>query len=300
MVAATLSDDRLPGASSLYFQVSPQNAREARVAAAFAPRLAADGSRQVRIVRADDPTDTYTRTLADDAVRSFRTAGYAVHRDDFPQRDPAGAGGRACGATGLVFYVGRPDGFAGFLRGVDQNCRSRPPAILASDDVSRYVADADQRTAYTSIPFSYLSFAVGSPTCDSAAGPGEDVYRTIKRLFRFECRPSGDRLGNDPSLDGHALLAYDATWALTVAVQNLAGAGIPVSAGAVWKELSTVRLDGQSGRIAFGEGPRPQVPPDKAIAILRVDGGSVRETPYRCGRLPGRIRPAAGCPADPR
>jgi hypothetical protein len=123
----------------------------------------------------------------------------------------------------------------------------------------------------------------------------DGVYRTIKRLFPFEC---GRTEQHDPSLDGHALLAYDATWALTVAVQDLAGAGIPLSPGAVWRELSSLRLDGQSGKISFGGGAQPQVPPDKTIAILRVEHGSVHETPYRCGRLPGGIAPDPDCPED--
>lgn len=299
MVAATLSADALTSASPLYFTVAPQNPREARVAAAFAPELLGRGEHRVRVLHATDATDIYTSSLADDAVTAFRHKGFTVRRDDFDPRDVTGAGSRTCGFGGLVFYAGRANEFSGFLRGINQHCRSDPPTILASDDVSRYVADAYQRNLYTSIPFDYVSFAVGSPTCDTSSGPSEDVYATVKRLFGFECRPSSGHVDNDPSLDGHALLAYDATWCLTVAVQNLAAAGIPISAGAVWRDLSDLRLDGQSGRIDFGVGPNPQVSPDKAIAILRVEHGAVRTTRYRCGLLPGGISPDSRCPTDP-
>lgn len=298
MVAATLSADGMPHLSPLYFQVSPQNTREAEVAAAFAPKLldaSGKNSRQVRIVYPDDRSDIYALTLARDAVRRFRSAGFATQHTAFEPRNPVGVGETSCGFGGLIFYAGRPDTFPGFLSGINQRCRDAVPTILASDDVSRYVADARERTTYSSIPFYYVSLAVGSPTCGAGASSGEDVYHTIKSLFPFECGLSEQ---HDPSLDGHALLAYDATWALTVAVQDLSGAGVPLSPGAVWRELSTLRLDGQSGEISFGTGPEPQVPPDKTIAILRVAHGSVHETPYVCGRLPGGMRPYRSCPVD--
>jgi hypothetical protein len=49
---------------------------------------------------------------------------------------------------------------------------------------------------------------------------------------------------------------------------------------------------------AFGAGAQPQVPPDKTIAILRVEHGSVHETPYMCGRLPGGLAADPDCPED--
>ncbi|MGW2566222.1 hypothetical protein [Streptomyces sp. NPDC001537] len=67
MVATTLSADTLPEASPLYYQVSPQNRREAAVAAAYSKHLVADsGGRlkpRVRVIYSADPTDEYSSNL---------------------------------------------------------------------------------------------------------------------------------------------------------------------------------------------------------------------------------------------
>lgn len=292
MVAATLSADSIPGLSPLYFQVSPLNTREAAVAAAFTPALVPT-ARRALVLYPDDPADLYATSLAADATRSLRTRGYPTDVRAFDPADPGGAGASTCGYRGLVFYAGRSDAFSGFLNGINQQCRDTAPTILADDDVSHYVADTAQRTRYPSIPFYYVSFAIGSSPCASGNGPSAEVYQTIRRVFPFECR-RGTR--QDVARDGHALLAYDAAWSLTVAAQHVAGAGIPLSPGTVWQELSHITLDGESGRIAFGSGEQPHVPPDKAVAILRVEHSTVHETPYVCGLLPGNTKPHPDCP----
>ncbi|BCK73178.1 hypothetical protein Srufu_071310 [Streptomyces libani subsp. rufus] len=87
MVATTLSADSLVRQSPMYFQVSPQNTREAAVAAAYADHVVGHGAkkpaRRVRIISSADPSDTYSRTLSDDVAQRFRARGFTVEKTSF-------------------------------------------------------------------------------------------------------------------------------------------------------------------------------------------------------------------------
>jgi hypothetical protein len=277
MVAATLSADRLPTVSPLYFQVSPQNVREADVAAWYADAtvapLGGPVARRVRILASADPQDVYSTNLAEDVSHAFQRVGFTLEPasfnpqgKEFPQPSPKTAGENVCGYDGLIFFAGRQEDFEELLSGISTRCRPHPPRILAGDDVARYVADKKKRTAFSEIPFDYVSFAVGpGRTCTT-----DDVYRGLHELFPDECGP--DR---DPSLDGGVDLAYDATLLMINAVTHLLQDRVPLTSGGLWHELSSLPLSGESGDIDFGGQSAVHVPVDKSIAILRVgDPGS--------------------------
>ncbi|GGX33641.1 ABC transporter substrate-binding protein [Streptomyces noursei] len=308
MVATTLSADSLVRQSPMYFQVSPQNSREAEVAAAYADHLVGGRTRptrQVRVIASADPTDTYSRTLGDDVAKQFRARGFAVERTAFspppppggePSSDAPGAGSvgqRSCSYPGLVFYAGRAEDFETFLGGINESCNSAPPAVFGGDDVARLAADPVRRAQYPGIPYDFLDFTLGSARCDDASG----LYAEMSRLFPEECA----KVPNS-SLDGHAALGFDAVKLYVDAVRQLreGAAGMPLTPPAVWHAISGVHgdeaLDGESGIIGFGGEVDRQVPLDKLLSVQHIDGvGKPTQVGY-CGRLGGRAQ-SSWCPA---
>ena len=141
-------------------------------------------------------------------------------------------------------------------------CRDTAPKIIAGDDVARYVADPHNRSRYWPVTFDYFSLAGGEAACRD----NHVLYSTLKRFLPNDCAD-----GFDLSLDGHAALAYDATWTMVVAVQRLIEEGAPVNRGTLLYGISKISgdrpLQGLTGNIDFG-GNR-QEPLDKAISILR-------------------------------
>ncbi|NUS84114.1 MAG: hypothetical protein HOY75_15605 [Streptomyces sp.] len=309
IVATTLSADIFVDHSPLYYQVSPQNRREAAVAAAYAAHLADKGDppkRTVRIVYSVDPTDEYSRGLRDDAVAAFVDAGFTVEQQGYkPSPAPAGISGHpgartvgeeACGYQGLVFFTGRSEDFETVLNGTNDTCGSDPPTFLGGDDVARLGADASRRGAFPKIPYEFLDFTLGSASCDGSS----DLYNTMKKLFPKECEQV-----ENTSLDGHAALAFDAVNLYLKAVGRLqdTASRLPLTAPAVWQALSrihgTAALDGESGRIDFGGVVDQQIPLDKLISVQRVHGAARPKQVGFCGRWGHRVG-SEWCPAPER
>ncbi|WP_263247624.1 type 1 periplasmic-binding domain-containing protein [Saccharopolyspora rosea] len=289
IVASTLSYDHLSDYSPLYFQVSPQNRQEAQQAAEY---FRERGNGEVGVYR--DLTDAYSANLGEDVADELGKAGRTARW--LSPAKPYDAGRAACG-DGEVYYAARATNFNDFLRGVSDGCGGGPlPDILAGDDVTQHVADRVRRERFLGIPYSYQSFAVGPtrPDPDDAANnlkPNEyTFYCSLNRFLagdgvQDKCPP---RAG-DLSLDGHAALAYDATRVLLNAAERLqstvAGperttASVPITPGAVWRELNSVRAPEQqeslvTGVIDFGSDTTKRVPINKRIWILRVRGGEV-------------------------
>lgn len=322
-IGASLSEDQLADSNPLYYQVSPQNRREAAVAAAFATTLRAQGKvdDEVEVFYPDDPGDTYAQNLVKDAQDSFGLAGFRTKATRFaPSATPPDAikpgilypvqnGKNTCGFAGLVYYAGDgvPD-FNAFLDGV-RKCPTRP-ALLADDDVTRYVADTAARQQNQSIPFWYTTFAT-APT-SAAQGAAGDFYDGPVGLNALFPHDKGEH--EDPSLDGHAALSYDATQVLIAAVLHLrlGNASIPITPGHVWREISGIRskspqtashpdpnndaLQGVTGLIDFtATGASLHYPANKQITILPVSQGEVREPAFFCG-APDDPRQSKECP----
>ncbi|MDT3444491.1 hypothetical protein [Pseudofrankia sp. BMG5.37] len=307
MVAATLSADELVRESQMYFQVSPPNSREAAVAAAFADGVLLPSgqwppqARHALVLYSADSDDTYSRNLRDDARTSFDALGIKAVEQPFRPNGALGdsidtalsvteAGQRlACGFDGVVFFAGRTEDFPTLLDGITRNCQSRPPILLAGDDVSRYAASADLRAGHPGVEFYYLTFATRSQPCD----PSSSLYQTMSELFPADCRRSADA-----SLDGHAALAYDAALIVLQAVQSLADHRIPLGPAAVWRGLGTIHgdlhIDGESGLIDFGAGGS-QAPVDKFVAVMKIDGVGEPTEVSSCGRARGKT-PSEWCP----
>ncbi|WP_312866179.1 hypothetical protein [Streptomyces boluensis] len=304
MVATTLSADSLPGESSLYYQVSPLNRREAAVAAAYAGHLVdrEELKKRVRVVYSLDPTDEYSQNLREDAAASFEAAGFDVEEQGYVPTPaapdtPSGPGTQAvgqeaCGYQGLIFFAGRSEDFESILGATNDTCGSTPPVLLGGDDVARLGADPVQRKAYPRVPYEFLDFTVGSTSCDDPS----DLYSTMKELFPEECRRV-----KDTSLDGHAALAFDAVNLYLNAISRLkdTAPGVPLTPSAVWHALSQIHgsaaLDGESGLIDFGGAVDQRVPLDKLISVQRVEGAQRPEQLGFCGKR-GDKEGAAWCP----
>lgn len=321
-MASSLSDDELADSNPLYYQISPQNRREAAVAAAFATKLANAGkiAKTVTVHFPDDPDNTYAENLAKDANSAFEAAKFQVK--DVPYA-PANAvpatirpgvlyprpnGANTCDDHGLVYYIGDgiPD-FNDFIDGVE-NCGT-PPALLADDDVTRYVADTMAREGNQTVPFWYTAFAAAPSTIPQ--GPARDFYAGSYGLYQlFPAEKNGVE---DPSLDGHAALAYDAVKTMMEAVGRLhrGNEPLPLTPGDLWRMITNIRpnvpsaqsnnniLQGVTGRIDFGSassgGHRPA---DKQISILRVEQGQVQSpVVYTCGD-PADPSHDPSCPPD--
>lgn len=300
VVSATLSADELVTASPMYFQVAPQNARQADVAAAYLERLVArpqefpaepaprPARKLTRVYVSDDITDLYSQNLAADLRASLGVRGFDVETVSFtPAGGSAGgavwdrhlkdanlAGRDACGMEserGAVFYVGRPrPDFQAFVTGVTDGCQKEPPFILGGDDVTRYVADTELSSQNRAIPFRYMSFAVAPAASQQQSS---NFYTTLAELF-----PNAGQRGAE-SLDGHAALTYDAAYAAVFAAATLRQKDLPVTPGTLWSALTLPLtdppgFDGVTGRVVFSGDPNGQVLPGKPVAVVSFAAGA--------------------------
>ncbi|GAA2682741.1 MULTISPECIES: hypothetical protein [Actinosynnema] len=275
IVAATLSADVLPSKSPLYFQVSPNNDHEAKIAAQYV-KAYKGGKTKVQIVRSSDDKDLYSVNLAEDFRAHFTKTGLGVLDDirynsgsdtDVPNARTVGHQLCASAPDTAVVYAGRPAEFASVLDGIVDNCKDNPPYLLAGDDMTRHAANDDLRSRRPEIAYDVLSFTDGVQGCDKPTS----LYEGLKKLFPGECTG-----GN--SVDSQAELAYDALHVYSYAMQHL-GLALPTP-GHLWKAISDIGrapkgglmpLTGQSGVIDFEGG---QIPREKTISILRVEAGN--------------------------
>jgi hypothetical protein len=254
-VSATLSADSLVDESRLYFQIAPQNRREAEVAAAYADQLFTTGrsepplTRRARIYLSDDAEDIYSQNLAADFTASFGSRGFDVETvtctpsgsglgaaaADRHVSDAVVAGRDACDFDGVVLYAARglPD-FPAFVDGVSNRCRDRPPYVLANDDVTRYVADRNISSTNTAVSFEYLSFATAPELLGTPPPESSDFYARLNSMFPYEQTDRGR------SLDGHAALNHDAAYTAVLAVSYLARDHVAIDGGTLWSALMSV------------------------------------------------------------
>jgi hypothetical protein len=297
--SATTADD-LVTASPLYYQVSPNNRREAQAAALYATRR---GYRSVRIYYSGDDHDIYSKNLAADMKEEF--ANQHVQLRDFTryQTSIGGPGivmdllgARACEATKnareLVVYAGRAEQFNAFLDGLKLSCQHDYPQILASDDVSRFVL-VGQAKGYPGLKLEYMalaSSALWGRDCKEASR-NYSFYALYDQRFGGAC---------DENMDGRAMLNYDALAVLRLAVANALqkGSGFPPPGATIVSGLNDIRGDHKmaaaSGDIDFG-GANSRVPVEKAILILRATEGQPCLA-YTDGKLSTQPHIAQDCP----
>ncbi|UJW28619.1 ABC transporter substrate-binding protein [Saccharothrix sp. AJ9571] len=295
MIAATLSADQLPGQSGIYFQVAPQNSREVEVIARFL-RDADHGPvpSAVRVVQSADTRDIYSTNLGTVASTKLAEAGFTVEKETF---SPSGTknenmqevGERLCRTAPdeAIFFAGRPVDFGTMLRAIGRCPQLTPPRIIASDDVSRYVAD-NELLQVTDVPFAYISFGVGTLGCTGTGGLASNLTKAF---------PEACAAGLNPTLDGHAALAYDTLSAFITA----SSPGKQPKAVHLVSRLYDIEFAGESGVIDFRNATVRGIPENKFLAVMSVDparpGGGVRIAGY-CGRPPETMSGASPTPAS--
>lgn len=301
MVASTLSADGMINISPMYFQVAPQDSREAAVVAAFARHLLSSGqlkSHTVYVYYSSDRTDVYSSNLSGDAASALTADGFQVQTVPYAPGDAYSAGQETCGiGGGTAFFAGRGTDFGDFLAGAGQCYGSTLPTIIGDDDATTFVADTPARILRDKLPYYYASFAV-SPNAAPPGAAAASFYSLLDGMFPFERQASTGR-----SYDGHAALSYDATEVMITAAQYLTDKRhpIPVTPGTLWREITAMHgqdfhLKGASGTIDFGDDVASQVPFDKPVAILQVDDGLVNnDLAGFCG-LSDAQQPSSWCP----
>jgi hypothetical protein len=317
IVAATLSVDSLADDHPMYFQVSPNNSREAAVAAAFAKQQLINNpglTASVRVYYSDDATDTYIVNLRADVLATFAAKGFQVKAEAYLPSSTvitqsahvqtgdqlignANTAGRdTCSYHGFVYFAGRavPD-FGDFLNGASQ-CGSQA-VFIADDDVTRYVADAASREQNRALPFFFESFAL--PPSSSLVGTKKDFYHGLYTLFSFETSSVGRSFADQAALSHYAALSYDAALTFITAVEYLreGNENLPVTPGTVRREITAIHnsqpghpqvnnaIAGVSGQIDFGGDIDRHVPLNKPVVILQVQNGEVDNRPAGfCGQ----------------
>ncbi|WP_086662042.1 ABC transporter substrate-binding protein [Lentzea kentuckyensis] len=303
VIGTLTSADDMATVNEYYYQVGPNNVREAKVAAYYAQsRL---GVTDVAIFYSGDPTDRYSRNLAEDARMSFAEKGitvsqyksYRVAADD-EGLAPASLGQGACPAQArpgyAVFYAGRAQYLAEFLRGMNSKCQGSTPPVLASDSSTRFILEGTM-AQFPNVRLDYLSFASPAAWADCAKVP---FYKNYLDVFRRTCQTLSD---------GRSAAAYDAMQVLAEGVRQVrrTDPGARVREGLL-AGIGSIRPDnaiqGATGTIGFGASTR--LPTNKAVLVLQGNTDTTSTPRLLCGELPFGdglvVGPDGGCPRDPQ
>lgn len=284
--------DRNP--SPYYFHVSPTNFREATLAARFAHRtlLAQEETASAVIVQDGTREDIYTSNLAEDFATALRTehitvgppVPYGASRDGMST-----AVAKACERDADIFmYAGRAPEFVDFLRALEgsSECGAGVLKVLAGDDVIKVVADHSVEIA-----------AMKQVEVHYAALASREMWRGIAHPTGFISGLLAGRHAN--VVDDSLILTYDALDVIYRAADKAYRPGDQLpSRGDVLYRLSKTSDEsawgGSGGVIDFG-GKERHDPMDKAISIMKVEGGS-SVSMIRCGAMDASER----SPNDPR
>ncbi|MGH3822149.1 MAG: ABC transporter substrate-binding protein [Pseudonocardiaceae bacterium] len=306
-VATQLSATDLATRTTQYFhQLGPTNEREARVAAFFAKRRL--GVDSATIYYSNDPTDLYSVDLAQRSATALQLVGITAQFAPYQQSPGVGTGEpidelgrRACelakGRNGLAFYVGRAERLLEFLRGMKASCEGAYPKLLVGDDVNRFAVDIGF-AEFPGLTVNYLSFA------SSLAWPGDD------------CEGASDNVGfyrgylaayHDcgATREGSAALAYDAALVFRVAIERATqDTDAPPSGDLILGKINEMvgenGVNGASGRFELTpDYANRRVSVNKAILVLKSDGGQPATEQLLCGRLDTAVPPSdPQCPRD--
>ncbi|WP_330274913.1 ABC transporter substrate-binding protein [Lentzea sp. NBC_00516] len=305
IIGTLTSADDMASINEYYYQVGPNNLREAKVAAYYLrSRL---NVTNVAIFFSGDTGDRYSQNLAEDARLSFAERGivvsqyksYRVANDD-EGLAPASLGQGACPAEDTpgyaVFYAGRAQYLAEFLRGMNSKCQGSTPPVIASDSSTRFILEGTM-AQFPNVRLDYLSFASPAAWADCGKVP---FYKNYLDVFRKTCQTLGD---------GRSAAAYDAMQVLAEGVRQVrrTDPGARVREGLL-AGIGSIRPDnaiqGATGTIGFGASTR--LPANKAVLVLQGNTDTTSTPRLLCGELPFREDLAAGleqdggCPRDPQ
>ncbi|WP_250291171.1 hypothetical protein [Frankia sp. CiP1_Cm_nod1] len=225
VIATTLSGDAMEIFSPSYFQMVPNNRREAQLATAYAkkaqqgisvyyPRSPGDPRGQEGDPAVDD---LYVSTLVQDVRNEATRAGlrYEPHGWGPGENTPDWFRERCAGEnqSNLLFFAGRYNDFPGFLDGM-RACLDR---VLADDSVSRYVVQAagqwNNTTAFRFVSKGAPVVLAGKKCLDGTLTQGlfvsrslEDFCHRLKSMYEATGRAQHQTLWADERIG----ISYDA------------------------------------------------------------------------------------------
>ncbi|MDQ0378979.1 type 1 periplasmic-binding domain-containing protein [Amycolatopsis thermophila] len=320
-LGTTLTAVGLADESPLYFQLVPDNAKQAELLAGYAQYVHAP---KVTIYHPRlAPENSYVTTLVDVVQQKLtgvevRTQGWAATVGELPSLCADGADR----SREIVFYAGRETEFGDFLRTVRSNCvePAKLPRIVADDAVSRFVAHAPDRnrSELNGVPISYVGMGSpvvlggqacvdGRPGSLPGGGPALDAFCAgYSGLRKDLAQLPPDEAPTTPWAGERVGGLYDAAGFFVDAARRLplpAGAEAPNRA-AVAQQFREMTFQGATGEISFRES---RIANERSLAILtitnisRLDGvDGVPTCAYLIGRLYSENSPREGngCPVS--
>lgn len=321
VLGTTLTSVGLGDLSPLYFQLVPDNSKQAELIGAYARQV---GAKKVTIYHPPvNGPNSYVNTLVQ--VMREQLAGTVEVVDVGWQRSPNHELAPLCAgdedrSDEIAFYAGREVHFGDFLRTVRRNCPEpgKLPRIVADDTVSRFVAHAPDRRVneLNGVTVSYVamgglvvlagedcvkgrakSLEGGGTALDAFCAGYHDLRADLATLPPDE-RPvapwPGERVGG----------LYDATGMFVDAVRRLQphkDSATP-HRSAVAQVLREMTFQGATGEISFRES---RIGNNRNLAVLTIDnvrelsgGDGVPKCALMIGSLYSEAQPRKedGCP----
>ncbi|MFD7718687.1 ABC transporter substrate-binding protein [Streptomyces sp. NPDC059814] len=261
-------------ASDLYYQLAPNNRRQAHIMKAFLkgqpgvlPKRTA-GSNSMAIV-VSNPKDEYSRNLSDDFIKVFAD-GEPLPMRYVPSRigSLGGLAKDVCDkirsrnmpivwtarAQELVVFLGK-------FKDTPCNEQATPLTVLGGDDVTNAMLDEDRPTLNQGLSLYHVMLA---------APRGADTYRSGDFVASYKKFYKGEKSNDKMLQDSHAALGYDGVKVLAHAIERayIAGEGFDKSAVSVsLHDDFKGDFSGVTGVIDFSDDSR--VPVNKAIYVVR-------------------------------
>ncbi|MGH3341925.1 MAG: AAA family ATPase [Carbonactinosporaceae bacterium] len=260
MVASALSGDRFTG-MPYFLRVTPSNARQARVGAAWA----ADRYRGSRPHLVYDAGDRYSRELK--GVFEDQLADYADERALLTPRppesgDPGQIAREICrgddGVRELVVYTGRANELVTLLHELDMNGCYDPDdpdadtVVLGADDLSQLeTGGLNQLPTFVSGRLCYTTFGADEETWRAGGG---DPTGAVSEFFAAHAQARADYgEGKDAAYrsppNGHVMLAHDSVGLVLHAADSQDPGDI--TRGSMYQALLRSSFDGATGPIDF-------------------------------------------------
>ncbi|NJP66866.1 hypothetical protein [Streptomyces spiramenti] len=321
VVGTTLTGTGLAQRSALYFQMVPSNQLQAELVTRYAVHEGAE-----RLILHHPPVDTndgYVATLVRETeTRAAKRGIEVVHGGwDRRPRDVPKLCSEEDRSDEMVFYVGREADFGDYLRQAASGCAGgteQLPRIVASDSVSRFVAQPDRgtdarlaRVAVSYVGLGALVTLAGQECRDGgvpAGAPGGTPLNAFCAGFselHAERQAAGGDEGRMPWPAERSGVAYDAAGMLVGAVgqlHRLPAEGEPPGPphrAAVAQHLRDSVFQGATGEIDFTDG---RIGDNRGLAVLTLDDIRDVAAQPRCSFLIGSLGegrdrdPDTGCP----
>ncbi len=322
-LGTTLTKVGLDELSPLYFQLVPDNLKQAELLSEYANRI--DATAVTIFHPPVDGPNTYVTSLVEVMEDRLGSSGVQVSSSGWvgsPTELPALCSGQLDRSREMVFYAGRENEFGDFLRTMRRNCAdlTRLPRIVADDATSRFVAHAPGRgqNEFNGVAISYVgmgglvvlagrgcvegrsgSLAGGASALDAFCA-GYRKLREELRSLPAEDRPvmpwPGERVGG----------LYDTAGLFVDAVRRLRSTGsAPAHPAAVAQQFREMTFLGTTGVIDF-RGSR--IANDRNLAVLTIQNvrdvegdDGVPKCALMIGTLYGDTQPREdnGCPKPP-